>query len=78
MRTHLWLPRRRRDEGEKDRELGVSRHSLLYGMDKQQGPTVRHRELYPVITIMEKKRGRNAYLRVTDSLCCTAETNVTL
>ena len=42
----LWLPRR----GEWEREgLGVwgqQMQTIMYRMDKQQGPTVQHRELY--------------------------------
>ena len=30
-RTHLWLPRGRRDEGEKDREFGVCRDCYASG-----------------------------------------------
>ena len=39
-RTDLWLPR-----GGMDWEFGISRCKLL---DKQQGPTVEHRELYSI------------------------------
>ena len=34
------------DWGGKDWEFGVSRCKLLHRMDKQQGPTVEHREPY--------------------------------
>ena len=32
----------------KDWEFGVSRSTTTFRMDKQQGPTVQHRELYPI------------------------------
>ena len=48
-RTDLWLPRGKGQGGGVDGEFGVSRCKLLYiEMDKQQGPTVQHRELYSI------------------------------
>ena len=43
-------------------------------MDKQQGPTVQHRELYqyPVIN-HNRKQYEKEYIEITESLCCTAE-----
>ena len=35
-------------EGEKDWEFGISRSKLKHRMDKQQGPTIEHREIYTV------------------------------
>ena len=34
--------------GGKDLEFGISRCKLLYWMNKQQGPTGQHRELYSI------------------------------
>ena len=51
-------------------------------MDKQQGPTVEHRELYTMSCdkpswkrILKKEC---IYISITESLCCTAEINTTL
>ena len=40
---------------------------ILYRMDKQQGPTVQHRELYSIScdkTIMEKTMKKNIYIYI--------------
>ena len=45
-------------------------------MNKQQGPTVYHRELYsiPVRNHNGKEyKNKNAYMCTTESLCCKAE-----
>ena len=46
-------------------------------MDKQQGPTVQHRELqyiqHPVINQNGKEYEKNVYMCITESLCYTAE-----
>ena len=47
-RADLWLPVRKSSERE---GLGVwdeQMQTIIYRMDKQQGPTVYHRELYPI------------------------------
>ena len=44
-RTDLWLPRVR--EG-RNGSLGLAEANYVYGMDKLQGPTVQHRELYSI------------------------------
>ena len=31
-----------------NQELGINIHTTIYKIDKQQGPTVKHRELYSV------------------------------
>ena len=46
-KTNLWLPK---EKGEGDK-LGVWNqqiHTTIYKIDKQQGPTVWHRELYSI------------------------------
>ena len=53
----------------------------IYRMDKQQGPTIEHRELYSITydkTIMEKNMKRNTYTCITESIGYTAEVNTTL
>ena len=48
-RTHLWLPRGR-VEGARD-GLGLwnqQMQTIIYRMDRQQGPIVQHRELYSI------------------------------
>ena len=47
-RTDLWLPRERGGEEGKDWEFGITRGKLIQSMDKQQGSTVWHRELYSI------------------------------
>ena len=45
-RTDLWLPRERERDG-----LGVwgqQMQTITFRIDKQQGPTIQHKELYPV------------------------------
>ena len=52
----------------------------IYRMDKQQGPTIEHRELYSITydkTIMEKNMKRNTYTCITESIGYTAEVNTT-
>ena len=46
-------------------------------MDKQQGPTVLHRDIqYPVINHNGKEYEKEyIYICITESLCCTAEIN---
>ena len=73
--------------GGKDWEFGISRCKLfIHRLDKQQDPTVEHRELYSICWdkpysfpfIMEKNIKKNVYTCITESLCCTAEINTTL
>ena len=45
-------------------------------MDKQQGPTVQHRELY--LIAWEENIKKNVYMGITESLSCTAEINTML
>ena len=43
-RTDLWLPRGRDGLGVWSQQM----QTITYRMDKQQGPTVQHRELYSI------------------------------
>ena len=47
-RTNLWLPKRREVGKGWIGSLGLAdaNNNIIYRMDKQQGPTVQHRELY--------------------------------
>ena len=57
-----------------DWEFGVK-------VDKQQGPTEQHRELYSISYDkqgMEKNIKMEIYIYITESVCCTAEINPTL
>ena len=61
-------------------------HAAIYKMDKQQGPTVEHRELCSVLC--NNLNGKRIWKRIdihvytciciTESLCCTPETGTTL
>ena len=54
----------------------------IYKVDKQQGPTVQHRELYSILCNglygKESEKRLDICIRITDSLCCTAESNTIL
>ena len=44
--TNLWLPK---GKGGINQEFEINRYTLLYiKIDNQQGPTVKHRELYSI------------------------------
>ena len=43
-RTDLWLQRGREVSGVWDQQIRI----IIYRMDKQQGPNVQHREVYPL------------------------------
>ena len=48
-RTDLWLPRARGPGGRDGVGVwGLQMQTIIYIMDKQQGPTVQHRELYSI------------------------------
>ena len=49
--------------------------TIIYRMDKQQGPTVEHRELYLISCDKpEWKRIRKGiHVCITESFCCAAE-----
>ena len=59
-----------------NQEFGINRYTLLYKIDKQQGPTVYTGNYiqYLVITYNGKESEKN----VSESLCCIPETNTTL
>ena len=53
--------------------------AVTYRMDKQQGPTVEHRELYSTFSdkLYEKEQEKVICI-ITESLWCTTEINTTL
>ena len=83
LRTNLWLPK---GECGINQELGMNTHThththtTIYKIDNQEGPTVQHRELYSVFcdNLYEKRILKRLSIRITESLCCTPETNTTL
>ena len=80
-RTDLWLPRRWGDGGGKDWEFAVSRCKLLHTgwiNNKVALYSTGNYIQYPGINRMEKSMNKNAYMCITESLCCTAEINTTL
>ena len=81
-KTNLWL-----SKGMGGRhKLGVwdkHRHTTIYKIGKQQRPTVQHSTQNLVITYNGKESEKEhiyvyMYICITDSLCCTLETNLTL
>ena len=49
-KTNLWLPKGK-GGGQRRNKLGVwdqQIHTTIYKIDKKQGPTVQHRELYSI------------------------------
>ena len=67
--------------GGMDVKFGTSRCKLAFGMDKQWGPTVQHRELYPICWVgnmMEDIMKKKVHICMTGSLCCTTEIEETL
>ena len=57
-------------------------YTIKYRMDKQQGPTYSTGNYiqYPVINHSGKGYflKKNVYMYITESLCCTTETGITL
>ena len=55
--------------------------TIMYGMDKHQGPTVKHKELfniqYPMIR-PNRKEYKKEYICIIESFCCIPKTNTTL
>ena len=47
-KTNLWLPKGKGGGGWITQEFGISRQTTIYEIDKEQGPTVQHRELYSI------------------------------
>ena len=62
-------------------KFGIDIH-IIHATDNQQGPTVQHRELYSISRnkIYKRKESgkKQIYACITQSLCCTPETNTTL
>ena len=54
--------------------------AIIYEIDKQQGPTVEHRELCLISCDKPQweRSEKECICRRTESLCCTAENNATL
>ena len=54
--------------------------TTAYRMDKQWGPTLLHRQLYPISwdRLWWKVILKKEYVSMTESLCCTAEIDTTL
>ena len=46
-KTNLWLPKGR-EGSDKLAAQDQQRHTIIYEIDEQQGPTVVHRELYSI------------------------------
>ena len=67
---------------------GQQMQTIIYRIDRQQGPIIQHRELYSISCDkpLEKNRKKNvyiythtyAYICTTESLCCAIEINTTL
>ena len=57
-------------------------HTTICKIGNQQGPTVQDMELYPIFfnNLYEKRiwKRMNICICITESLCCTPETNTTL
>ena len=70
-RTSWWLPRgwRRDGLGGWDQQM----QTIIYRINKQEGPTVQHRELYSIIKYNRNQYGKKICVCITESLPCTAE-----
>ena len=78
-RTDLWLPRGRWVREGWVGSWGQQIQTSIYRLDKQQGPTIQHRELYSVSVNNGKEyRKECIYICKIESLCCTAEIDTTL
>ena len=90
-REQTWLPRGKRDAGGMAWEFGISRCKLVYIEwinNKVLLYSTGNYIQYPVINHNEKNMKKNVYIYIyiytyiyiciTESLCCTAETNTTL
>ena len=58
------------------------KHTAIFKLDNQQGPTVQHRELCSIFcnNLIGKRIWKRIHICIciTESLCCTPETNTTL
>ena len=79
-RTDLWLPRRRGDGGRMDWEFGISRCKLLYTEWINNKVLLYSTGNYIQYLIINhnRKEYEKGYIYITESLCCTPETNTTL
>ena len=72
----------RRIEGKESRKSiwwGWHVHTTIFKIDNQQGSIVYHRELCLVFCNNQNgKRFQKRIVCITESLCCTPETNTTL
>ena len=57
-------------------------HTILFKIDNQQGPIVKHRELFSIVyNSLDGKiilKRIDICICITELLCCTPETNTTL
>ena len=81
LREQLWLPGGKPGEGQIG-SLGLTCTPTIFKIDNQQGPTVQHRELCSIFcNNLNRKRIQkrtDTCIRITESLCCTPETNTTV
>ena len=54
-------------------DMGLGLQTIMFRMDKQQGPNVYHRELYSIS--YDKPEWKKIYIFLAESLCCMAEIN---
>ena len=62
-------------------EFGVDMFTLLYMKQMIDGDLLyrtKNSTQYSEITLWRKKLNNNIYICITESLCCTPETNITL
>ena len=80
-KTNLWLPRGKRGRGI-NWEIGIDIYTLLYikEMTNKDLPySTGNSTQYSVRPIWEKTLKKSGYIEfITDSLCCTPETDTTL
>ena len=63
-------------------EFGIDVHTTIFKINNQQGPTVQHKERCSIFCnkLNGKRIGEriDTCICITESLCCTPETNTTL
>ena len=77
----LWLVAKeeKRHEGDGLRVCDYQMQTSVYRINKQQGPTVQHREIYSISCDKpEWKKYEKECIYIYKFLCCTEETNITL
>ena len=71
----LWTVAHQKGGGDKLGIWGYQIHTTIYKIDKQQGPTVQHRQLFKYLVISYNgKESEKIYIHITESLCYTSET----